>query len=287
MENKTLIVAAVLVVAVIFVAGAFVLLPKDNESSATINVAGSTTVQPIMANFQEIYEKQHKNVTINITAQGSGTAAPALRNGTADIGMLSRDLNSGESDLRPLIIAGDAVVIVVDKNSGVTNLTLEQLAKIYSGEYTNWNQVGGNNLVISPIVRDSTSGTREVLDAAMASKLGTSTSDLSKNFNKYSTQGTTGAMLTQVNNARGSIGYVNLGSIPVVNTSVTTVISIDGVMPTQQTVLNGTYEISRSLILATIGEPTGEVAAFLTWIMSPQGQKIVEDNDFVPVKPTA
>ncbi|MDR0509193.1 MAG: phosphate ABC transporter substrate-binding protein [Candidatus Methanoplasma sp.] len=287
MENKTLIVVAVLVVAVVFAAGAFIVLSDDDESSATINVAGSTTVEPLMANYQEIYEKQHKNITINITAHGSGTAAPALRSGTADLGMLSRNLSSSESDLMPLIIAKDAVVIIADKNAGVTNLTMEQLSKIFKGEYTNWNQVGGNNLVISPVVRDSTSGTREVLDAAMAAKLGIETSDLSKNFNRYSTQGTNGSMLVQVNNARGSIGYVNLGSIPVINSSVTTVVSVDGVMPTQETVLNGTYEISRSLILATIGEPTGEVAAFLEWIMSPQGQKIVEKNEFVPVKPTA
>ena len=287
MVSKTIIAVVVLIVAVICVAGAFTVLNGDDkEEAATINVAGSTTVQPLMVNFQEIYEKQRSNVKINVSAAGSSSAAPALRNGTADIGMLSRDLSSSESDLTPLIIAGDAVVIIADKDAGVTDLTMEQLAKIFKGDYTNWNQVGGNNLAISPIIRDSTSGTREVLDGILAAELGISTTELSANFNKYSTQGTTGGLLTQVQNVKGSIGYVNLGSIPFLNNATTIVVSIDGVTPSQETVLDGSYEISRSLILATIGEPAGSVAAFFEWILSPQGQKVVEDNDFVPVRPT-
>jgi phosphate transport system substrate-binding protein len=287
LANKTIIAVAVLILAVVCIAGAYVIFNNgDSKESVTINAAGSTTVEPLMVGFQEEYEKQHKNVSINVSAAGSGTAAPALRNGTAHIGMLSRELNASESDLRPIVIAGDCVVIIVDKRAGVTNLSLEQLAKIYKGDYKNWKEVGGNDLAISPIIRESTSGTRTCIDEAMAGVLKVSVTDLSVNYSKYSTQGSTGAMQTQVKNVQGSIGYVNLGNIPSLD-SATQVVSINGVMPSKTSALDGTYKVSRNLLLATIGEPTGEIKAFLDWILSPKGQKIVEKEGFVPVGPTS
>ena len=290
MANKTIMIIAVVIVAVICVAGAFVLLNnKDSEDQTTITAMGSTTVEPLMISFQEEYEKEKSNVNIAVSALGSGTAAPAIRNGIADIGMLSRDPTSGESDMTPLVIAGDAVVILVDKNANVTNLTLEQVAKIYLGDITNWNQVGGANLTIRPIIREDTSGTRECLDTIMAAGLGITVAELSEKYTNYPMQTTTGAMITQTNNVAGVIGYANLGVLSTLGTTASNLVavSIDGVTPSATTVTNGTYEISRNLILITGGAPTGEVKAFLDWIMSPTGQKLVEKAGFVPVAPTA
>ena len=284
MENKTSIVIAVLLTAMVCIAGTYVLVGgNDRNSQATLYAAGSTTVEPLMVSFQEEYEK-YVNITLHVTAQGSGTAAPALRNGTASIGMLSRDINSSESDLTPLVIAKDGVVIIVDKRSGITELTLEQLAKIYRKEYTNWNQVGGNNLTISPIVREDGSGTRDCIDTLMATALGIRAADF--NFTGFPVMSSGGAMLTQTYNTTGGIGYVNLGSLRDVDSSLT-VVKIDGVMPGVDVVLDGTYELSRNLLLATIGLPSGHVELFFHWIMSPFGQKIVEEEGFVPIGPTS
>jgi len=293
LANKMMMIVAVAVVAVICVAGAVVLLnnndDKGSDSHTTISVMGSTTVEPLMVSFQEAYEKEKNNVSITVSAQGSGTAAPAIRNGIAEIGMLSRDPSSSESDMTPLIIAGDGVVIIVSKSANVTDLTLEQVAKIYRGEITNWNQVGGANLTIRPIIREDSSGTRECLDTIMAAKLGITVAVLSEKYTSYPMQTTTGAMLTQANNVNGAIGYVNLGALPTLGTTAPnmTAVSIDGIAPSPATVTDGTYEISRNLILITGGTPTGEVKAFLDWIMSPKGQKLVETGGFVPVAPTA
>jgi phosphate transport system substrate-binding protein len=292
LASKTIMIIAVVIVAVICVAGAFVLLSNNDEEKASptsITVAGSTTVEPVMTNFQEAYEKV-ANVSISVTAAGSGTAAPAIRNGLANIGMLSRDPTASESDMTPLIIAGDAVVILVDKNANVTDLTLEQVAKIYAGEIKNWNEFpGGANLTIRPIIRDDSSGTRTCLDDLMAPKLGISVAQLALKYTSYPMQATTGGMTTMANNVSGSIGYVNLGELSSLGTSAPNVvaISISGVMPSAASVKDGSYEISRNLILITSGAPTGEVKAFLDWIMSPAGQKIVENRGFVPVAPTA
>ncbi len=121
----------------------------DKNTNYTIAIQGSTTVAPIMAAVEEAYEKINPNVKISMTANGSGTGAAAAIDGTADIGMLSRDLKPSEKTeggLVETIIGKDGIAILVNNSvNGVTNLTLEQIAKIYSGEYTNWNQLGGED----------------------------------------------------------------------------------------------------------------------------------------------
>lgn len=181
--------------------------------SGTLNVAGSTTVQPMMVKFVEAYEAKYPGVTINVTGGGSGAGATAAINGTADIGMLSRDLKSSESALTATTIAKDGVVIVVDKAAGVTDLTTNQIARIFNGEYTNWNQVGGNDLNIAPIIREDGSGTRETFDTKMADSLGITVSEFGQNMMGYSATNSTGAMLALCKSIGGSIGYVNLGSL--------------------------------------------------------------------------
>lgn len=184
--------------------------------SGTLNVAGSTTVQPMMVKFVEAYEAKYPGVEINVTGGGSGAGATAAINGTADIGMLSRDLKSSspsESALTATTIAKDGVIIVVDKAAGVTDLTTNQIAKIFNGEYTNWNQVGGNDLNIAPIIREDGSGTRETFDTKMVESLGITVSEFGQNMMGYSATNSTGAMLALCKSIGGSIGYVNLGSL--------------------------------------------------------------------------
>lgn len=181
--------------------------------SGTLNVAGSTTVQPMMVKFVEAYEAMYPGVTINVTGGGSGAGATAALNETADIGMLSRELKSSESALTAIPIAKDGVVIAVDKAAGVTDLTINQIAKIFNGEYTNWNQVGGNDLDIAPIIREDGSGTRETFDNMMAAELGISVGVFGQNMVGYSATNSTGAMLALCKSISGSIGYVNLGSL--------------------------------------------------------------------------
>ena len=278
MENKTTMIIAVFVTAIVCIAGTYVLVGGSDgkNTNESITITGSTTVQPLMAEFQEEFEN-YSDLVLNITGGGSGAGVTAAQNGTADIGMLSRDLKSSETGLTPTTIAKDGVVMLVDKNSGVKELSIEQLAKIYSGEYTNWNQVGGSDLSINPIIREDGSGTRECLDTILKTVPGFNTD----NYNKYSTQASTGAMLIQVQSVKGAIGYANLGSVSSIDTSKNNILTINGVDATADNVRNGTYELSRNLVLVTKGEPKGSVEFFINWIMSPQGQSIVDAKGFV------
>jgi len=279
LETKTKMILVVMVTAVVCIAATATVMGSNDgkANSAVITVAGSTTVQPLMVEFQEEYEK-YANAKLTVTGGGSGAGVETVKNGIADIGMLSRDLKSTESG-HPTIIAKDGVVILVNVDAGVTKLTLEQIAKIYAGEYTNWNQVGGNNLKINPIIREEGSGTRDCLDTILASVSGFNTN----NYTSYSTQSSTGSMMTQARMVSGSIGYVNLGVLDSID-SRTVAVTVDNVKATPENVINGTYKISRNLILITKdANPSGDIQFFINWILSEQGQKIIAAEGFVPI----
>ena len=184
----------------------------DDKTSYSITIQGSTTVNPIMMAVEEEYEKIHPNVRISITANGSGTGAAAAIDGTADIGMLSRDLKTSETDagLVPTVIGKDGIAIIVKKSvTGIDNLTLAQIAKIYDGTYTNWNQLGGVDHAIDICGRESSSGTRGAFEELLSGKVaGFSSSSVTDKMVEFASNN---ALLTHIETTDYSIGYVSLG----------------------------------------------------------------------------
>lgn len=184
----------------------------DDKTSYSITIQGSTTVNPIMMAVEEEYEKIHPNVRISITANGSGTGAAAAIDGTADIGMLSRDLKTSETDagLVPTVIGKDGIAIIVNKSvTGIDNLTLAHIAKIYDGTYTNWNQLGGVDHAIDVCGRESSSGTRGAFEELLSGKVaGFSSSSVTDKMVEFASNN---ALLTHIETTDYSIGYVSLG----------------------------------------------------------------------------
>lgn len=184
----------------------------DDKTSYSITIQGSTTVNPIMMAVEEEYEKIHPSVRISITANGSGTGAAAAIDGTADIGMLSRDLKTSETDagLVPTVIGKDGIAIIVNKSvTGIDNLTLDQIAKIYDGTYTNWNQLGGVDHAIDVCGRESSSGTRGAFEELLSGKVaGFSSSSVTDKMVEFASNN---ALLTHIETTDYSIGYVSLG----------------------------------------------------------------------------
>ena len=184
----------------------------DDKTSYSITIQGSTTVNPIMMAVEEEYEKIHPNVRISITANGSGTGAAAAIDGTADIGMLSRDLKTSETDagLVPTVIGKDGIAIIVNKSvTGIDNLTLAQIAKIYDGTYTNWNQLGGVDHAIDVCGRESSPGTRGAFEELLSGKVaGFSSSSVTDKMVEFASNN---ALLTHIETTDYSIGYVSLG----------------------------------------------------------------------------
>jgi len=244
-----------------------------------ITIRGSTTVLPIAQKVAEVYMEDHPNVFISVSGGGSSVGIQSVGEGIAEIGMASRDLKDEEKsrypNLKPIIIAKDAITIIVHPDNPITTLTLEQIRGIYNGTYTNWKEVGGPDQEIVVINRDSASGTREFFWEHVMHKDDFVATAIEKNSN--------GAVKQTVSQTPNAIGYVGLGYL---DSSVKAIkIKMNGaeIEPTVANVLNGNYPIARSLYMITNGEPKGLVKDFIAFVLSEEGQRIVEEEGFVPI----
>ncbi len=259
----------------------FVNIRSTDPSAQTITIQGSTTIAPYMLKVQEIYKGKFSNITIDMTAHGSGTGAAAVLNGTANLAMLSRDLKESEiaSGLVQTTIGLDGIMAIINTDAGVSSLTSEQLEKIYSGEITNWKEVGGNDKKITVITRESGSGTRDGFEEALKK--------VDENYSLVSSAietSSTNALVLAVNNTFGAIGYVSIGHTEKINSkSNIAIATLDGVTPTEEHVKDGSYSIQRNLVLATKGTPTGATADLISWILGAEGQELLVKNGYISI----
>lgn len=274
MKRKTMsIVGAAAILFAVFLVFASGCVSQGEEPE-TITLAGSTTVLPVAQTVAEIYMDEHPSADIQISGGGSGVGVTAAKEGTADIGMLSRELKSSEregSDLREFVIGRDGIAIIAYPTNPVSDLTLAQIKDIYQGKITNWKEVGGEDLAIVLIGRDSASGTREFFTEFVLKK-----EDAAKSMQEYSSNG---AVQKAVAQTPGAIGYVSLEYVD----ETVKAFSVSGVKATVENVINGSYTINRPLLMITNGEPTGLAKKFLEFILSSEGQQIIAENGFVPV----
>jgi phosphate transport system substrate-binding protein len=248
-------------------------------AAGNIVIKGSTTVLPIAQAALEAYMKVHPGVNISLSAGGSGDGIKALIDESTDIASSSREIKDKEIALarergvNPVAhtIAIDAIVPIVHPRNKVQGLTIDQLSQIYQGKITNWKEVGGDNLTIVVISRDSSSGTFEswghlVLNNARVTP-------------RAQLQASSGAVVQAVSKNRYAIGYIGLGYL---NTSVKG-LTVNGITASAKTALSKEYPVARPLYMYTNGQPAGEVADFLKFVLSPAGQKLVAKEGFVPL----
>ncbi len=251
-------------------------LAADND----IVVKGSTTVLPISQACAEVFMDQNMDINISVQGGGSGVGISSIIDGTCDIGNASRPIKEKELDtakekgVTPIgnVVARDAIAVVVNPANSVNELTLKQIKAIYTGEFSNWSQVGGSDQEIVIISRDSASGTFEAFNELALDKEKVRPDAL--------LQASNAAVATSVANTPGAIGYVGLGYV----TSKTKAIEVNNVMPSKETVNSDTYPLARPLFMYTDGEPTGAVKEFIDFVMSEEGQKLVEENGYISVQ---
>ena len=245
----------------------------------SIVIKGSTTVLPIAQAALEAYMKANQGVQISLSGGGSGEGIKALIDQSTDIADSSREIKKEEIELaeskgvKPVthVIAYDAIIPVVNPKNNVQGLSIDQLSQIYQGKITNWKEVGGADLKIVVISRDSSSGTFESWDHFVMKKarVAPTAQMLASN----------GAIVTAVAKNKYAIGYLGMGYV---NKSVKG-LQVNGVTASAQTALSKQYPMSRELYMYTNGEPKGEVAKFIAFIKSPKGQEIVKKEGFVPL----
>ena len=240
-------------------------------STGTINIVGSTSVQPLAEELAQAYMAKNPGVKIFVQGGGSGAGIKAAMTNTAEIGSSSRDLTPEETGIFETVIAKDGIAMIVNKANTVTNLTFDQLRKIYTGEYTNWKQVGGPNMDIVVVNREAGSGTRGAFEELVLGKL--------VNTNKCLVQASTGAVQQTVSITKEAIGYISLGSL---DSKAVKALTIEGIECTERNILDKKYKIQRPFLMLTKNKPAGIVKEFLDWVVSPEGQKIV-GKDYITI----
>ena len=261
----------------------------DNTEVKYITIKGSDTMVHLVSSWAEAYMKVNQKSDVSVTGGGSGTGIAALLNGTTDICMASREIKQKELDqaneqnIKPeeFIVARDGIAIVVNPENPVGELMIEQIGKIYTGAYTNWNQVGGPDQLIIVLSRESSSGTFVFFQEHVMEK-----SDYTKEARLMPS---TSAIIQSVTQDKWTIGYVGLGYAleskgKVKMLTIKETESSAAVTPSVETVQSGAYPISRPLHLYTNGSPSGEIKNIIDFCLSIEGQKIVLEKGYVPVK---
>jgi phosphate transport system substrate-binding protein len=261
-----------------FVSMAAALLLTIGASSAAaeeIIVSGSTTVQPLAELLAERYEATHGDVQIVVQGGGSSVGVKSISNGTAHIGMASREIKASEIEENPEmvvhVIARDGIAIVTCPGSGVDELTMDEVRDIFAGNITNWSQVGGSDGMITVVAREEGSGTRAAFEEMV---MGDELIGLDAIL-----QPSNGAVRTTVATTPGSIAFLSFGYLD----DSTSPIRVNGAAPTPENAANGSYPVVRPLNMVTQGAPTGSIAGWLEYILGDEAQELVASEGYLPV----
>ncbi len=255
-----------------------------------VNIGSDTLVNLALA-WAETYMQEHPEVRISVTGGGSGTGIAALINGTADIANASRAMKNEEIEAArangtepvEFTVALDAIAVVVHPSNPVNHLTIQQISDIYTGKITNWKEVGGEDRPIVLLSRESNSGTYMYFLEHVV-RMGDPKSDLLFSPETLLMPSSEG-ISAEVRQNPNAIGYDGLGYVTPDQKVIAVGLTPDGpfVLPSVDTVNDGTYPISRPLYMYTAGEPRGVVKAYIEWILS-EGQRIVPTLGFVPLR---
>jgi phosphate transport system substrate-binding protein len=252
---------------------------------------GSDTIVNLALAWAEKYQSDHSDVRISVTGGGSGTGIAALVNGTVDIANASRKIKDEEiaqaktNGINPIefTIARDAIAVIVNPKNPVNELTLQQISDIYSGKYTNWKEVGGEDRPLVRLSRETNSGTH-VYFLETVLRLGNKEDKTLFSMDTLLLPSSEG-IISEVRDNPNAIGYDGLGYVPK-DLKVIAIAKKAGepyILPSIETVNDKSYAIARDLYMYTDGEPTGVVKEYLDWILSDEAQQIVADLGFVPV----
>ena len=272
--------------------------PQENAAAGSsgaqraIQNKGSDTLVNLALAWAETYRQVAPDISIAVTGGGSGTGIAALINGTVDLANASRAMKESEIedarkngfDPQEFTVAIDALAVIVNKENPVSQLTIDQLAEIFTGRITNWQAVGGNDAPIILVSRESNSGTHVYFLEEVVRKGDGENKDIfaPQTLLMPSSVGIT----SEVQRNPNAIGYDGLGyTDPAHEKLIAVARDADSpfVVPSVATGADGSYPISRALYMYTAGEPTGVIADYLAWVRGPEGQRIVAELGFVPL----
>lgn len=260
----------------------------DGSNAQRVTIKGSDTMVHLVSAWAEAIMIADPAMEISVTGGGSGTGIAAMLNGTTDIAASSRNVREKELtlaeskgvDMNGIIVGMDGIAVIVNADNAISTLTMEQLRNLFTGELTNWKEIGGADREIVVLSRESNSGTFVFFQKFVLQK------------NDYTVSAlllpSSSSIVQTVNDNDASIGYVGLGYAEHAGENVK-VLSVrpdensDAVMPSAATVKSGEYAIARPLFFFVNGEPAGATKTFIEFCLSSEGQKIITEVGYVPV----
>ena len=244
------------------------------ELTGTVNTNGSTSMEDVMGTLIEAYKEIQPGITVNYTGSGSGAGVTGAQEGTCDIGLASRDLKDDETGVQQITVAKDGIAIIVNPANPVSDLTIEQIAALATGETANWSEVGGDDAQVVFMGREAGSGTRDGFESI------TGTEDACVYQNEYTS---TGEVIAGVASNPNAIGYASLSAVE--GDDTVKVVTVGGVAPSEETVLDGTYAIQRNFnfIISDSAQLSPAAQAFVDWATSTDASDLIAGAGAVPV----
>ena len=245
---------------------------NTTELTGTVVTNGSTSMESVMGSLTEAFREVQPGIQVQYTGSGSGAGITSAQDGTADIGLASRDLKDDETGVKAITVAKDGIAIIINPENPVADLSVEQIAQLATGEITNWSEVGGNDAQVVFIGREAGSGTRDGFESI------TGTTDNCKYQNELTS---TGEVIANVASNPDAIGYASLSAVD----DTVKAITVGGVAPTEETVLDGTYAIQRNFnfIVSDSAELSDAAQAFIDWATSADAADLIAGAGAVPV----
>ena len=272
---------------------------EGGEEKTVISIKGSDTMVNLAQKWAEVYMQKNPNVSIQVTGGGSGTGVAALLNGTTDLANASRELKDSELEtakqkgITPVVydVALDGIAVIVHPDNKIDNLTIKQISDIFSGKITNWKQLGGNDMIITLYGRENSSGTYEFFKEHVLGK-NESGKQVDYSPSTQVLQGTAALGEAIARDIKG-IGYGGVGYFAERKDVKILHIKKDADSPAispsengkvnYEAIWNGSYSISRYLYCFTNGQASGELKNYIDFILSPEGQKLVESMEYIPL----
>lgn len=270
-----------LLVPLFVVLGACLLVSGNGyAASKEITIKGSTTVLPIAQLAAEEFMDKNESVNISVQGGGSGVGITALLEKTCDIADASRKIKPKEVAkakergvmVNEITIAMDGIAVILHPSNPLGNLTRQQITDIYTGKISDWSELGGKKGKIVVLSRDTSSGTYEAFEKLAINKAKVRPDALINASNQ--------AIATTVANTPGAIGYIGHGYL----TKKVKAITVDSVVCDRSTIISGKYPLSRPLFMYTNGKPTGDIKAFIEYVLGPEGKKLIEEEGFVALQ---
>ena len=245
---------------------------RGSRSQNELTLAGSTSIQPFADKWAEVFMARHPDLGVDVQGGGSSAGIQACKSGACQIGMSSRELKGDEKDFFEIVIARDGLAIIVHPSNPVRGLQIAEVKQIFAGDLTSWKLLGGEDRPITVVTREEGSGTRGAFQELVMGK--------TRIFRGAITEDSNGTVREIVAHDPAAIGFISLG---LVNSQVRA-LALDRAEANDDNIRNGTYRLVRPFLFVSRGEPTGLAKEFVDFVLSDEGQALVQEEGLLPIK---